>query len=766
MKTPFEAAPARVRAWTLSLSLLMLLSLSGCAGDAAFREGQVLLAQGQPEAGLAKLQQAVQESPRNAEFRMELLRQREAVLRRSLAAASVEVSAGHLSEAEKLYQKVLSLDADNAMARQGLRDLLRDRRHQQLLGEVEKDLKASSAESLPLTAAKLRQVLQENPRNTAAQYWQARLEELEQQQAGPDKRLAAAYRKPVSLEFRDAPLKSILEVLAKVAGLNFFYDRDVRPDLRATVIAKQTTVEDALRLLLTTNQLEQRVLNANSVLIYPATPQKLKEYQALSVRTFFLANGDVKAVSNLLKTIMKAKDMVVDERIGTIVIRDTPEALKLAERIVALHDVADPEVMLEVEILEVKRSRLMELGVQWPGQLSLAPLTTGTEALTLSQLAHLKPSGVKATVGAVAINARKEDQDANILANPRIRVRNKEKAKIQIGDKVPVITTTSTSTGFVSESVSYVDVGLKLEVEPQIRLDQEVAIKVNLEVSNLVREIVSKTGTLSYQIGQRAASTTLQLRDGETQVLAGLINSEERVGSNKVPGLGELPVAGRLFGSSKDDAQRSEILLSITPRILRSLQRPSVLQAELASGTDAAIGAPELRLESLPELPAKAEGAPPAAAAGPKPAENVGSERPGAGVQLKWQGPGAVRVGEQFTVTLQMSAEQPVQGLPLVVSFDPKLMQPVAVQEGAYFKQGGGSTAFSQRLDLGQGKVFAAITRDGANGVNGRGEVLHITFRAVAAAASAGIAISSASPTPEQGLARPLPLTHTLAVTP
>lgn len=761
MKIFFEAKPSRVRAWALPLSLLMLLSLAGCAGDAAFREGQALLAQGRQEAGLAKLQQAVQESPRNAEFRMELLSQRETVLRRTLAAAAGEVAAGRLSEGEKLYQKVLSLDADNAVARQGLHDLVRERRHQQLLAEVEKELKSNATEALPLTAAKLRQVLLENPRNAAAQYWQARLEAQEQQLVSPDKRLAGAYRKPVSLEFRDAPLKSILEVLAKVAGLNFFYDRDVRPDLRATVIAKQTTVEDALRLLLTTNQLEQRVLNANTVLIYPATPQKLKEYQALSVRTFFLANGDVKSVSNVLKTIMKAKDMVVDERLGTIVIRDTPEALKLAERIVALHDVADPEVMLDVEILEVKRSRLMELGVQWPGQLSLAPLTTGTDALTLSQLAHLNPSGVKATVGAMAINARKEDQDANILANPRIRVRNKEKAKIQIGDKVPVITTTSTSTGFVSESVTYVDVGLKLEVEPQIRLDQEVAIKVNLEVSNLVREIVSKTGTLSYQIGQRAASTTLQLRDGETQVLAGLINSEERVGANKVPGLGELPIAGRLFGSAKDDTQRSEILLSITPRILRSLQRPSATQAELPSGTDVAIGAPELSLESLPEVNPKA-----AAAAGSAPAEKRGAERTGGGVQLKWQGPGAVHVGEQFTLTLQMSSEQPLQGLPLVLSFDPKLMQPIAVQEGAYFKQGGGSTAFSHRLDLSQGKVFAAITRDGANGVNGRGDIVHIAFRALAPAASASIALSSASPTPDQSLEKPLPLIHGLVIAP
>src|SRR5690606_15191807 len=359
-------------------------------------------------------------------------------------------------------------------------------------------------------------------------------------------RLAEVYQKPITLEFRDAPLKAVFDVIAKVSGLNFFFDRDVRPDLKATILARNTSIEDAVRLLLVTSQLEQKVLNENAILIYPNTPQKLKDYQSLTVRTFYLANADAKAVANSIKTLVKTKDMVIDERLGIIMLRDTPEAVRMAERIVALQDLRDPEVMLEVEVLEVTRSRLMELGVQWPSQLGLSPLTNGTTPLTLNDLRNINSSTTQASIGGLLINARKENQNGNVLANPRIRVKNKEKAKVLIGERVPVITTTSTSTGFVSESVNYVDVGLKLDVEPTIYLDDEVAIKVNLEVSSLVREVLSKSGSLSYQIGTRGASTVLRLRDGETQVLAGLINDEDRSTANKVPLLGELPILGRL----------------------------------------------------------------------------------------------------------------------------------------------------------------------------------------------------------------------------
>jgi general secretion pathway protein D len=190
---------------------------------------------------------------------------------------------------------------------------------------------------------------------------------------------------------------------------------------------------------------------------------------------------------------------------------------------------------------------------------------------------------------------KQQDGAASVLANPRIRVKNKEKARVHIGDRVPVITTTAAASGgFVSESVTYLDVGLKLEVEPLISLDDEVGIKVGLEVSNIVREVKSTSNTLTYQIGTRNAATNLRLRDGETQVLAGLISNDERRSADKVPGLGDLPVAGRLFSSTLDNNTRTEIVLLITPRLVRTLARPDAASVEFAAGTESSTGSPRL----------------------------------------------------------------------------------------------------------------------------------------------------------------------------
>jgi general secretion pathway protein D len=169
-------------------------------------------------------------------------------------------------------------------------------------------------------------------------------------------------------------------------------------------------------------------------------------------------------------------------------------------------------------------------------------------------------------------------------------VKNREKAKIHIGDKVPVITSNTTSTGVISESVSYLDVGLKLDVEPSVLMRDDVQIKVGLEVSNIVREIRSGSGTLTYQIGTRNAGTTLRLKDGETQVLAGLISDEDRSTASRVPGLGNLPLLGRLFSNQRDERSKTEIVLLITPRVLRSDATRQPALTEFRGGTENAIG--------------------------------------------------------------------------------------------------------------------------------------------------------------------------------
>ena len=250
-------------------------------------------------------------------------------------------------------------------------------------------------------------------------------------------------------------------MISRTSGLNFLFDKDVRTDQKTSIFLKNSSIEAAVSLTLLTNQLEQRVLDANTILVYPNTQAKQKDYQPLTIKTFYLVNAEAKVVANTLKTLLKSRDVVVDDKLNMLILRDSPDAIRMAEKLVALHDVAEPEVMLEVEILEVKRTRLLDLGIRWPDQLSLSPLTANAGGvLTLADLRAINDNRLGATLGATSLNAKNVDTDANILANPRIRARNREKAKILIGERVPNITTTSTSTGFVAESVTYVDVGV------------------------------------------------------------------------------------------------------------------------------------------------------------------------------------------------------------------------------------------------------------------------------------------------------------------
>jgi len=449
--------------------------------------------------------------------------------------------------------------------------------------------------------------------------------------SAPEAALAAAFRTPISLEFRDAPLKQIFEVIARHSGLNFLFDKDVKTDQRSSVFLKNSTVEAAVYYLLMTNQLERQVMDGNTILIYPNIAAKQKEYQEMTVKTFYLANAEAKSVANTLKTILKSRDVVVDEKLNLVILRDSPEAVKLASQLVALQDVPEAEVMLDVEVLEVQRNRLLDLGIDWPTSLAFSPLTTAAgAAITVDQLRHLSGKTIGVTGVNGAITASKTDGDSDTLAAPRIRVRNKEKAKVVIGDKLPTITTTISSGvgGFASESVNYVDVGLKLDVEPTIYLNNEVGIRISLEVSNLVDTVTTKGGTTAYRIGTRSASTMLQLKDGENQVLAGLIKNEDRSSATKLPGVGDLPILGRLFGSQQDTRNKTEVVLSITPHLIRNLQRPPASASEFSAGTESSF---RRRPETGARTPAQVPGAralpggaparvPPTGAAVPQPA--------------------------------------------------------------------------------------------------------------------------------------------------
>ncbi|MFZ6646009.1 secretin N-terminal domain-containing protein [Undibacterium sp. TJN25] len=728
--------------------------LVGCAGELAYRDGKNLVSEGRIEAGLSKLQEAVAASPKDAQYRIALLQTRERAVNSFLSQADMLLSNGKLPEAEQLYRRVTTLEPGNERAVAGLQKIAASTRHSALKSEADTAL---AKNDLALANLKLMDILNEDPQNEGALSLLKNLKE-KTSTVNAEIALSSAYRKPISIEFRDATLRQIFEVISRTSGINFLFDKDVRTEQRTAISLKDTNIESAIHFTLQTNQLERQVLDPNTILIYPNIPAKLKDYQEMRVRTFYLTNAEAKKVAETLKTIVKTRDIVVDEKLNLIIMRDSPDAIRMAEKLIALQDLAEPEVMLEVEVLEVKRTRLQQLGIQWPATLSVTPLPLAGSAganglsgpLTLYDLLHQNSRTLGANVGSFVANANLQDGDANLLANPRIRARNHERASILIGERVPNISSTATSTGILSESVQYVEVGLKLNVEPTVYLDNDVAIKVSMEVSSIIDQIRTPAGSTAYRIGTRTANTVLRLKNGETQVLAGLINDEERRSGNRIPGAGEVPVLGRLFGNGTDDSQKTEIVLSITPHLIRNIQRTPSNDTEFQAGTENSLrNKPDMRSnlqaeqKSNPGNDANSSRSLPTNATVHQPVPQA--LEPNAALKIFWLGPPEVKAGESFSIALSLQSTEGISELPLVIGYDPKQLQFVNADEGDFFKRGNAATNFSAQP--GQNQILVSSNRADGSAVVSAGNLAIFTFRALTPTDSSQLKILSASAT-------------------
>jgi len=689
-----------------------------------FREGRSLVESGKIEEGLDQVNQAVKLDPRRHEYRAYWARQRDLALRNYLGLAESARALGDWQNAESAFKRMLAIDPGSARAEAGLEALPSEKRQRAQIAEAEALF--SNGDNLG-AQQKVRRVLAEDANNRDAQRLARRIDEKNNRDAIAGPNLKRALQKPITLEFRDASLRTVFELLSKQAGLNFIFDKDVRADLKTTIFVRNASIDDAVRFILVTNQLERKVLNESTVLIYPHTAPKLRDYQDLMFKSFYIANADVKQTAAMVKALVKTKDMYIDEKLNLLVLRDTPEALRMAEKLIANHDLAEPEVMLEVEVMEVATSLLTELGIRFPSQVNYSAVgaagTAGT--LTLQEFRNRNSGLVRMSITDPALvgNLKSQDNRTNTLANPRIRVKNRDKAKVHIGDKVPVITATTTATGFVAESVTYLDVGLKLEVEPNVFLHDEVGIKVVLEVSTIAQQIRSPAGTLTYQVGTRNTSTALRLHDGETQVLAGLISDEDRKTIDKVPGLGGIPVLGRLFSSHNDTDKKTEIVLLITPRILRNIARPDFRLEEFPSGTEAVLGAAPLVLRGA-EMGAGEAALGSGAASGavaPVLTPRAGSAR------ISLQAPSSVRSGGEVQLMVNLHAEGEVRNAVFGIAFDPARFKVVRVEEGAMLKQAGAASSFKYHVQDGEGRVNFNFA--GKGDLRGAGEFARVTFR-------------------------------------
>lgn len=564
---------------------------------------------------------------------------------------------------------------------------------------------------------------------------------------------------PITLKFKNAYLKDVFEVLSRMSGVNIFFDEAVQ-NKKINVYIDSMPFEQALDILLKTHDLAKIVVDKGSMIVVPKKGDRIKGYQDMIIKTFYLTNAEAKDIINLLRTMIQTKQIFVNERLNAIVIRDTKENIDTARQIIDANDKLGAQVDIGLEILEVNRNRLENLGMQLGGG-------DGDKKGILSGLNEIKFEGsvknkINLSLPSVWYTLINDRNSAKILANPRIRVTNKQKAKIVIGDKIPVEISSSTKDSegkeTINTQVQRESVGIKLEVEPNIHFDNQVTIKVSLEVSSII-EYNAKGYPL---IRTRNVESFIRLKDGESKVLGGLISDEERKGASRVPMLNRLPFIGALFTSSRDQRVETEIIMRITPNIVdkTDLTEDTTSSAEIvvsSSGqvkTDLIQEVPPLpkdepaSSESVEETFAemqrlveeKAEAPKEDLPGQPKSEEPKNNDATPAQSEVSPNmicvSPQTkdVKVGEEFSLDVSVNGISDLYASPFYLTYNPKLLKFISAKEGSFLGQDGNSTTFLFSNDANRGRVIVGLTRLGqVKGVSGSGSLMRVDFKAIEA---------------------------------
>jgi general secretion pathway protein D len=426
----------------------------------------------------------------------------------------------------------------------------------------------------------------------------------------PGMELPNGVKLPDTLTFSNANSRMVFSALARFADLNLVFDPAFR-DVPITIDLRKATLEEALSSLTSSTQTFFRVTSPRTITIIPDTTAKRREYEESIVRVFYLSNADIKEVTDLLRIVVDVRSISPITATNSISLKDTPERIAAAARLIAAIDKARPEVVIDVELLEVDRTRLREYGLQVasPGNPPPAGISgaidINREGMTLQSLRNLTQADVfLSAIPGVYYRLLKNDATTRTLANPQLRTSEGLPAQARFGERVPVPVTTFApiATGGINQqpitSFVYENIGVNIDITPRMHHDDEVTLALKLSLSSISGSGFGGLPTF----GNREINTTIRLRDGETNMLAGLIRDDERIVLSGVPGLSDLPLIGRLFANHRKEAQQTDIVLTLTPHIVRVLDlsesdlRPFKMGRDFGGG-----GAPEL--PQFPQVP-------------------------------------------------------------------------------------------------------------------------------------------------------------------
>ena len=585
-------------------------------------------------------------------------------------------------------------------------------------------------------------------------------------------------RAPVNLRMAN-DIKVVYDTIGKVSGLTVIYDPDVQAR-RIPVDLNNVTLEQALDIVALESKTFWKPVTENIIMVIPDNTQKRRDYEEQVVRTFYLSNvsipQDLTEITTGLRQLLDLKRIQQVNAQNAIIIRDTPDKVDLAEKIIRDIDKAKPEVMVQMEVLQARTDNMHNLGIL-PGQsasIAISPnsttnsTTTGststssssTGTVTLNQLTHLNQNDVVLTLPGATANFLLTDTNTKIIENPEIRAIDGQPAKLRVGDRVPVATGSfqagvgvgsTAGAGFVNPLVNtqfqYIDVGVNVDITPHVHANRDISLKVSVEVSSVTG--TSNIGGIQQPIiSQRKIEHEIRLKEGEVSVLGGLFQRIDSRTLNGWPGLANVPIMRYLFSTDNVDHQEDEVLIVLIPRIVRMPEWTRENLRALYSGTESFPGVKrEIDVKSPtsnpnPTLPTAAPaGAPPAATpAGPAVVAPAGQTAPGvpqaqmAGPHIRFE-PNTMNLSPGQTATIGVVVENVTDlfSVPMLLQYNPAIISVEEVRHGGFLSGGSQEIALVQRVDKEHGQAIISATRQpNTPGVNGTGTLLGVVVKALA----------------------------------
>jgi general secretion pathway protein D len=795
----------------LVVLVLLAVTVSGCAAGRAFRRGEEAMRAGDFDTAVTEFTRAIQEDPTRAEFRISLERATQNASREHISRAHEFELKDQLDLALMEYKRAVELDATNRLAAARVVELektIRDRiEASRPRPAIEKMREDARAQALPLL----------NP----------------------------ASRQPIKINFSGS-LKDLLNFLGANSGINITYDPAWR-DKAYTVTMDGVTLEQALQQILSTNQSFYKVVNPKTILVADDVAAMHQKYDEMVIRVFYISHADVAELAQLLNTIMRMNTMAVQPSLlpnktaNTITVRATAQVVDVIERVIRANDKPRAEVIVDVQILEVSKKRTKELGLNLNAYAlgltfspEVAPPNTGGgtginpgnpppfNLNTISQ--GISTADFYLSVPAAVVKFLEQDSRTKLIAKPQLRGAEGTKLTLNLGDQIPVVSTVfgaAAAGGLATvpqSSYNYKDVGVNIEMVPRVTYEGEIVLDNFSVESSALGPDISVAGQSVPSFASRKVTTKLRLREGESTLLAGLLRDEQRKILTGFPGVMRVPVLRSLFGQTSDEVNQSDIVMLLTPHIVRTHELTTEDLAPIYIGTQTSIGlgGPPPLIAPPPEQP-PAAAAPPVAVPSLTPAAPSGTANPPGGVpptnppvppgtspvptlvspvpvapppagaaatppptpprdvtapppaapgatpsatqaQVIITPPGTeFRIaGGPYTVPVSINNASRVSMITLTVTYNPNVLRVRTAQDGTFMRQGGVSATFTPRIDASGGRVDIAIARTAdQTGASGAGLLAALLFDAVGPGGSM-IQVSGIANTPEGG---PIPLT-------